>query len=444
VEIEIHVVSNKDRVAAQLFDCRFEQCVALRACDKLLTLAHSVPTEEFIKQNIELRKTYVPHRLQGVDWELEEHKKTSWMKVLFESTPMELEDVLNAQSAAELLKIITFCEMVHEHDILFGAFGILARLDPLPQSQVTKALKVHPPLVFSILKTNPPSEEGRLTDPFGNFGEHILQTLMRCGNSFAMAVLVALEKLSGCIRDLPVHKYCTLLEVAALCIRPSQVVQEVLLVLHDIRFANPNNTPAATYAHKHALGVAFERTEEAADEAPCDETGKPTKQRTAPPRVKLHHIVSEDDDDKMQVRADIRIDMASNIRLHSLVRLQAASHPEKGWASPWMMDGLVVQSQKGEAKIELLHPPPSEMEDIDWLLYNAGSIGKLTLIRYSIRSHLAVSQCSSYDGCRLEDCHSGSGTLPVCGRDCGKSTPLGTSSGSNSSLWRRSWSGEVK
>jgi regulator of nonsense transcripts 1 len=31
---------------------------------------------------------------------------------------------------------------------------------------------------------------------------------------------------------------------------------------------------------------------------------------------------------------------------------------------------------KGELKIELMHPPPPEMEAMDWNLYNAGIIGE--------------------------------------------------------------------
>jgi hypothetical protein len=364
----------------------------------------SVPTEEFIKQQLDLRKTFVPNRLSEVDWE----EQASWMQELFACMPHDRPTLLANRPLSDLVKIIKFCESIHEQDLLFDSFHTMLRRDPLPQSEVVEMLKIHSPLVFSILKTHPPSEEGMLPPVVEGLLWPILQTLMRCGNGFPMAVLVALEKMGGAVRGLRLDLYCQLLELAALCIRATNVVQEVLLVLNDTRLADPDSSPLAKYAQKYALGVAFERAEEAADECPCDETGKPAKQRSTPPRVKLHRFKEKDDSkqkgkDKQKdvetqkdtnkqkdtdkkkdkdkesdniVKADIRIDYPSSVRLHSLVRLQAASKAEKGWVAPWAMDGIVVGAIKGELKIELLHPAPSEMEEMDWLLFNAGSIGE--------------------------------------------------------------------
>jgi hypothetical protein len=327
-----------------------------------------VSTEEFIKQKLDLRKTYMPNRLSEVEWT----EETEWIKALFEALPQDRGQLLEQRPISDLIAAIKFCQSLHEQDLLFESFKVMIQHDPLPQPEIVEVLKIHPPLVFSILKTYPPTEDGSLPPLVQNLLWPMLQTLVRCANGFAMAVLVAFEKLGAALQGLPVHLYCELLEQTSLCIRPTNVVQEALLVLNDIRMANSANSPSTTYAHKNALGVAFERAEEAADECPCDETGKPTRQRTTPSRVKLHH----DEDKENVVKADMRIDLPNSVRLHSLVRLQSASKPEKGWASPWMMDGIVVHSQKGELKIELMHPPPAEMEQMDWVLYNAGSIGK--------------------------------------------------------------------
>jgi regulator of nonsense transcripts 1 len=53
--------------------------------------------------------------------------------------------------------------------------------------------------------------------------------------------------------------------------------------------------------------------------------------------------------------------------------LQAASKAEHVRAP--ILDGVVIQVSRGEFIIELIHPPPPEMERIKWNMYNAGSIG---------------------------------------------------------------------
>jgi hypothetical protein len=323
-----------------------------------------------VKQQLALRKTYVPNRLTEVDWA----EQPDWMHALFDCFPNDRPSLLSERSVAELVTVIKFSESLHEQDLVFAAFDVMLRITPLPDTQVMESLKIHPALVFSILKVHPPTEDGSLESVTPKLVLPILQTLMRCANAFSMAVLVAFEKLRATINGLEVHHYCTLVELASLCVRPMNVIQEILLVLNDMRMESTANAPVSIYAQKYSMGVALERAEEAADECPCDEVGKPTKQRSPPSRVKLHQI--EDEDKDYLVKADIRIDLPNSIRLHSLVRLQSASKPEKGWVSPWMMDGVVVQAQKGELKIDLLHPPPSEMGEIDWLLYNAGSIGE--------------------------------------------------------------------
>ncbi|KAG6889599.1 hypothetical protein C0995_016125 [Termitomyces sp. Mi166 len=122
------------------------------------------------------------------------------------------------------------------------------------------------------------------------------------------------------------------------------------------------------HGHKFALSIAFDRAEEAADECPCDNNGKPRRQRTPPTHVKLSFIADEPD----HVRAIVRVDAKTEVRLHSHVRLQAASKATNRWIPAPIMDGLVVQAFKGELKIGLFHPQPPELERMDWNMYHAG------------------------------------------------------------------------
>lgn len=50
-----------------------------------------------------------------------------------------------------------------------------------------------------------------------------------------IAALTALERLAPTIDELDIKHYLDVLWSAALCIRSSKLVQEVLLVLHDSR-----------------------------------------------------------------------------------------------------------------------------------------------------------------------------------------------------------------
>jgi len=127
------------------------------------------------------------------------------------------------------------------------------------------------------------------------------------------------------------------------------------------------------YAYKHALGIAFERAEEAGDECPCDADGNIKRNNRNPPaQCKLHFITGS----TSRVKADVRVDARTSVRLHSHVRLKAASHAENKWLGTLVLDGVVYQANVGEYKIELFHPPPPEMEKIDWNMYNAGSVGE--------------------------------------------------------------------
>ncbi len=164
----------------------------------------------------------------------------------------------------------------------------------------------------------------------------------------------------------------------ATSVRSKQLVQEVLLVLNDsrIQYCPDSDSAATTYARKHALGVAFDRAEEAADECPCNDDGKPRKkQRVAPSHSTL--TFGPDYLENGEVIATIRIDARSSVRVHSHVRLQAASKAENQWIEAPIMDGIVVQALKGELKIALHHPAPPEMERMDWNIYDAGTTGEV-------------------------------------------------------------------
>ncbi|KAJ7258423.1 RNA dependent RNA polymerase-domain-containing protein [Mycena haematopus] len=374
--IELHVVSNRDRIAHQLFDMWFEH----------------VPTENRVRR---FERQAAPYHLNDIkdieeeDWQ-DIEKYPLWLKAAFHPRlgVDHFQRHLHELSSPQLDQSFQFSLKYHLEDETFWIFNHIIGELPLRREVVMKWMETYPPLVFSLLKVYPPLDSYLLPDETSPLAAPILYNLIRSANTLRVAVLVALEKISATVAALPLATYFDLLWLTAGSVRSQELVQEVLLVLNDCRLAYGDNSDIARrYGEKHALAIAFDRAEEAFEECPCDEDGKPKRQRTAPAHTKLSYVEGEE---ALCVRAPMRIDAKSPVRLHSHVRLQAASKPDNRWIESIVLDGVVVQSTKGELKIELMHPPPPEMEIMDFNLYNAGSTGK-----YDIFELCSFANCSS-------------------------------------------------
>ncbi|KAJ7639973.1 RNA dependent RNA polymerase-domain-containing protein [Mycena polygramma] len=353
--IELHVVSNRDRVAHQLFDMWFEH----------------VPTENHVRR---FERKAAPYHLNDIkditddDW-LDADRYPPWLKNAFHPRLREdeFERFLDEITALQMEQVMQFSLKYHLEEETFWVFNHIIGVVPLRREEVTKWMDTYPPLVFSLLKAYPPLDDCLLPDTISPLATPILNNLIRSANSLRVAVLVALEKISGTIGALPLAVYFDLLWLTAGSVRAQELVQEVLLVLNDCRLSCESDL-AFRYGAKHALAIAFDRAEDAFAECPCDEDGKPKRQRTAPAHTRLTPV----EDEPLCVKAPLRIDAKSDVRLHSHVRLQAASKPDNRWVEAIVLDGVVVQSSKGDVKVELMHPPPPEMEEMDWNLYHAG------------------------------------------------------------------------
>lgn len=352
----------------------------------------SVPTEEFIRRFERQAVAYRLNDIRDVNWE--EHPKwlrDSFFPVLIEGnerpqrrsarhTVQTMSAHLSTKTSLQVERIMEFALDHHAEDEAFHVFNFLIAQQPLRREAVIKWIERYPPFVFALLRAYPPSESNTLPEKTAPLARHIVQNIIRSANDLGIVVLVALEKMSATIAGLQLDEYFDLLMMSALSIRSQQLVQEVLLVLNDCRIGSSVPSPASKYGYKHALAIAFDRAEEAADECPCTEDGKPRKQRSPPTHVRLAFIEGH----PHQVKAIVRVDAKTQVRLHSHIRLQAASHPENRWIEAPVLDGVVVQAMKGELNIDVLHPPPPEMENMDWNMYNAGSVGeycqKITLV----------------------------------------------------------------
>lgn len=357
-------------------------------------MIYSVPTEAFIRRFDRDIVPYEINSLQDVDWE----KHPEWLKECFSAnnSSEKMRDRLATKLLSQLDQIMTFALEYHAEDEAFWAFDTIISSLPLRREILIKCMDKFPPLVYALMKKYPPDPSSSTLPPeTAPLTRQVLENIIRSANSLGIATLVALEKIRDTIAQLSLELYFDLLWLASLSIRAQPLLQECLLVLSDSRNSQEAEmTDELKYGHKQALAIAFDRAEEAADECPCDEDGNPRRQRNAPTFVKLSFIP----DDPIHVKAAVRVDARTAVRLHSHVRLQAASKPQNKWVvqSP-ILDGVVVQALKGELKIELLHPAPPEMDRMDWKMYNAGSVGMFKssgLWQYNLLSayYLATSK----------------------------------------------------
>jgi regulator of nonsense transcripts 1 len=332
-------------------------------------IARSVPTETYIGRFDREAVPYSLNLLTGFDWS----EKPSWFKDLFvpKQSIEDLQGQLASRNAQELELIMSFCLEYHADLEMFWTFDFMITTVPLADG-IRSWVERFPPLAFSLLKKYPPDDSCCLKPEIAAIGVTIIRNIIRSANSLGIAILVALEKISSSISQISMADYLDLLMLAAHSVRSSHLAQEVLLVLNDARAPVIAQSDIFSYVHKHALAIAFDRAEEAADECPCDEHGTPRKRSSAIPILQLLPVA----DELAVVVAHVRIDTPNAVRLHSHVRLEAAAEPQRGLVECPVIDGIVVQASKGELKLELQYPPPPEMVRIQWKMYTAGSVGR--------------------------------------------------------------------
>ena len=159
------------------------------------------------------------------------------------------------------------------------------------------------------------------------------------------------------------------------------------------------------HAHKHGLGVVFDRAEEAADTCSCDDSGKPRRQATPPARAKLVPPKATEEDDTTQVPdgattvvvAHTRVDLPTPLRIHDHVRLQVASVAPSSALPPAVVDVVILRSGRGEAPLVVKQPLPPEWQDVDRNIFNAGGTATSAAMLAAV---LKLTQ-KGYECCRF-------------------------------------------
>ncbi|KAL4068636.1 RNA dependent RNA polymerase-domain-containing protein [Scleroderma yunnanense] len=350
IAMEIHVISNRDRAAHQSFDLYFEH----------------VQTEQHIGRFDRDLTAYELRSIDKVDWK----SHPEWLKDLFvpRQSEDEFKELLSDLTPEQLGILMDFSQQHRADNELYWSFGVAVSSLPLPP-QVETWIEKYPPLVYVLLKTYPPTEEMTLPEPVSQVCFSIIKAILRSANELGIATLVALEKIAYSIKDLPTDNYMDLLMLAALSIRPKTLFQETLLVLHESKHVSGGVDAAATYLHKHLLAVAFDCAEEAADACPCDDNGRPRRGQKSYP---VQRVLPDEKHGVAKIH--LRVDLSVPVRLHSHIRLMCISKPEHGWANQAVVDGVVVTATRGEMKVDIFHPLPPETSDMQWNIYEAGSI----------------------------------------------------------------------
>ncbi|KIM31881.1 hypothetical protein M408DRAFT_240126 [Serendipita vermifera MAFF 305830] len=377
VAVEIHVVSNQDRVAQQIFDLRLDR----------------VPTEEKLR-SINQAIPYSLNTLDFVKWKEEE----PGYEEIFTKSREAVQTALHGAPFTKLNGLMDFALIHHEVERSFWILEAMLSSPEIVIWNIAGWILRYPHLVFKLLKIHLGPNPSCLSAPFDAIRQPIIDAVVLSVNDAPYAALFALEKLAFDIAELSFSQYTAVLWTASMVVRGRQTVQETLIVLHEQRKRVESN-PDIEHAHRQALQIALERAEDAFESCPCDEQGRPSRQRNPPIRVRLHPKVpkppkptagsaeveaaptntveepSGPSPDMVLVVADIRVDKPSTARLHSHVRLGPASRPEKQtmlWRRE-IMDGIIKVSFRGEVEIELFHHPPPEYAKMEWSLYDCGS-----------------------------------------------------------------------
>lgn len=330
----------------------------------------SVQTEEYVGRFARELTSYNVKSVRDVDWSTH----PGWIKDLFVPSVSEtmFKQLLTDLQLEQLQTLMTFALQNRADNELYWAFDFIVTLQPFMVDMISTCLHKNPSLVYVLLKAYPPTESLLLHEQLVDLKVSILRAILRAANALGVATLVALQKIAESINNMETSEYVELLMLAALSIRPKTLLQETLLVLHESTSASREGSPATAYLHKHALAIAFDCAEEAADVCPCDDTGRPRNTKSSYPVLRL---VQTEGSDEGHVDVHFRVDLSVSIRLHSHVRLQCVSDPDNAFIDRAAVDGVVTKAFRGEITVELFHPLPPEFAVMQWRIFDAGSLG---------------------------------------------------------------------
>ncbi|KAG8715390.1 hypothetical protein FRC08_010636 [Ceratobasidium sp. 394] len=356
--IEIHVVSNRDRVGQEFFDLRFSH----------------VQTEQVRPRFEREIKTYAPKSVKNLRQLANDPGATPSqrrMGELFSMQPEQFFEEIRDREDEELEDFMQLAWTHNAHSYAFYVFEVkCARISVNSLTTLRHWLNIDPALVYALLKVYNDAQEEQL-ELFQTFDGIIVQSIIASANSYSISAPMTLDRLRPVVARLDFGTFAEIMWLTACSVRSLPLAADIMATLAEARMKLDTSSPALEYAHRQIWAICLDRAEEADSQCPCSDDGRPRHQCNAPALVPLFRT-----EDEKIVDAHQRIDLPNNARLHAHVRLQAASQPERG-VDPRgrpIMDGVVSGSRRGELRIHLMHNPPIDVENIQWHLYPAGDV----------------------------------------------------------------------
>ncbi|KAG8739309.1 hypothetical protein FRC10_005793 [Ceratobasidium sp. 414] len=373
--IEIHVVSNRDRVGQEFFDLRFshftQSSLRYKATD---ALTFSVQTEQVRPRFEREMKTYAPKSVKDLRQSAKNPDASPAQRQVGELFSMQPEQFFEEIRDREDEQLEDFMQLAWTHNAHaygFYVFEVMcARISANSLTTLRHWLNIDPALVYALLKACNEAQ-GEQLDLFQTFDGIIIQSVIASANSYSISAPMTLDRLQLTVARLDFRTFAEIMWLTACSVRSLPLAADIMATLIEARMNLETDSPALGYAHRQIWGICLDRAEEADSQCPCSDDGRPRRQRHAPALVPLFKT-----EDEKVVDAHPRVDLPNNVRLHAHIRLQAASQPERG-VDPRgrpIMDGVVSGSRRGELRIHLLHNPPIDVENIQWHLYPAGDV----------------------------------------------------------------------
>lgn len=319
-------------------------------------------------------KEYDVPKLQNVDWSLGAQPPLV-VEVVRRGNISALQDVLDSSALRQFFLWLVEKEqrglLIRCFDHLISSIGndkVMAPADTLrTMVEFTETM----PYVSATFANLSPWRElpEELNTILQNESHGLLRSVILSEAEFGDLILVPFHIILDNVEFLTLRSFSDLVELIALTVHSPSTALDLLLEGLDQQSSRLlTGRPAITQHFVHnIIGIAIEHIGAVKEEAKA--------------RDELLSIRIISDDEKTgkdrygtHVQVSFRIDAPGGTPLaNTHVRLVTASPPSSSILDKtYSMDGLVVESKSGMAKINCLHPPPSYAEQCSWILEECG------------------------------------------------------------------------
>ncbi|KAL7937935.1 RNA dependent RNA polymerase domain-containing protein [Trichoderma chlorosporum] len=355
---EIYIISNRDVSSMRNLDL-WEDYIGT---EQVLPLFPHEPKE------------YDVPRLQNVDWSLGAQPPLV-VEVVRKGNLSALQDVLDQATLQQFFiwlveheqrGLLTRC---FEHLIeSIKSDKVMAPAETL--RTMVNLLQMMPHVSVTFANLGPWKElPEELSVVLQNSSDILLRSIILSEAEFGDLVLIPFHTILDNVDLLKLASYSNLVESIALTVHSSDTALDILLEgldRHSSRLLVGRPAIIQNFVH-NLIGIAVEHIGAVQEEA---------KKRNELLNIRVTDEEADNGTDQPGTVVEVlfRIDAIGGTPISNThVRLIAASPPSSSILDRvYSMDGLVVESRSGFAKIRCFHPPPSYAEECSWVLEECG------------------------------------------------------------------------